>query len=175
MGAKRFAAGVLVAEPGIVKPAAQNRQRFPHHNLVRRTREGVAASLPADALHQTAAAQDAHQLGNIKVLNAFLLADFGDGQAAAFAFPCKPQQASQSVFFLGREFHADFRGHAPARSRTPLLTSCPIATWPLPTSCPGSRAGPRPLPLSHPSRWSSAGSCLPPRRAMTWPRGRPDW
>src|ERR1041385_3241571 len=166
---------MLLAKCWIVKSSAQNRQRLSHHNLVWQARQFVSSGLPTGAFHQTAAPQDTHQLGDIEIGNAFLLADLGNSQA--FVFPRQPQQAPQTAVFLGCQFHGDSPDRAPTHNRTPRLnfTSCPVAAWLPPTSCLGSTEDPIRLLLSHLWVWPSSESCPRLRRATTGRRGTPGW
>jgi hypothetical protein len=98
-------ARVAGTEIGRDQPPAQLRQHFTNADPARRTRQHVSARLASDALHETALAQPAHQLGNVGNREPLAETDLVDGQVESPASLRELQQAPQSVFFLGADLH----------------------------------------------------------------------
>ena len=69
------------------------------------TGELVAALAAADARHQAAAAQQPHQLVNVRRAQALPLGELGSGQRA-FLLSSDLEQAAEPVFLLRRQSHA---------------------------------------------------------------------
>ena len=86
---------MLVTEVfGFEEAAAEDADDVADHNLAGGARERVAAYFAARAGDETAATQEAQQLGGIGRRERFRSADFGNGQALVPAGQADAQQAA---------------------------------------------------------------------------------
>src|SRR5438067_6249988 len=97
-------AGMVAAEVGRVEAVAQSREHRADIDLLGWPGELIASLATADALHQAAAPQQAHQLVHVGYAQAFPLGDLG-GRHRAVLSSRHLEQATKPVFFLCRQPH----------------------------------------------------------------------
>jgi len=95
-----LAARMAAAEAVFVDAAAEDGQSIADANAFGGKRERIAARFTAYGGHKSALAQNAHQLTDVRLRNAFAAADFRNRNASARALARDLQQTAQSVFVV---------------------------------------------------------------------------
>src|SRR5437868_12014140 len=95
---------VLAAEVAGVEIAAESGEDRPDADLLRGPGELIAAVAAAHALHQPSAAQQTHQLVDVRRAQALPLGELGSGQRS-LRFASDLEQAAKPVFLLRTEPH----------------------------------------------------------------------
>src|SRR5262245_66134241 len=97
---------MAVAIAGLVEERlTKSEEQLPETNLRGRPCETITAGPATDALHEPSLPQHAQELGDIGHGKPLGLRDVGDAQGIIRSGPRQPQQAAQTVFFLGCDLH----------------------------------------------------------------------
>jgi len=113
MGAYRVVSRVLSAELIVKKPSAKRVKDVSQQDGFGRTGQCISASLSSCAGNESALAKNHGQLGDMRLRQPLKLANFRDRHAVRTRQPRNLQQAPESIFFLGGEFHSVDPQHEP--------------------------------------------------------------
>jgi hypothetical protein len=93
------------AEIGVEKAASQQVEDVRDHNLVSGPGKGISAGLAAGALQEPSRAQHPQEFRGMVLTDSLRMAHLGYGETAARPLSGDLEQAAQTVFFRGSEFH----------------------------------------------------------------------
>jgi hypothetical protein len=91
-------------EIALEQPAAEQSHHLAQDDLAGWPSQRIAART-ARRNDESAHSQDAQELADVSIRNAFGIAELRDSQSSGWSFLPEADQASQSIFFMRREFH----------------------------------------------------------------------